>query len=126
MALLLYSTAVKQYIITTAAAVRTESGHTKKPQITQITETKKNRLRLSISKKEAKGKKKLKLDPRKIRTPPLPPLQVQKRALYRLSHCIRRDCLPPPGDRLSKIHVRTESDYTKANQIPETKKSYGF
>ena len=49
------------YIITTAAAVRTESGHTKKPQITQITETKKNRLRLSISKKEAKGKKNDKL-----------------------------------------------------------------
>ena len=65
--LLLYistcGTAVRGYIITAAAVVRTESEHTKSHNH-QIAERKKNRMDFSIRKKEAKGKKKPKLDPR--------------------------------------------------------------
>ena len=55
-------TAVERYIITTAAAVRTESDHYKSTNHL-ITESKKKRTDFSMGKKEAKEKK-LKLDPR--------------------------------------------------------------
>ena len=49
--------AVKRCIIATAVAVRTESDHTKKPQIAKSLKRKKNRTCFSIAKKEAKEKK---------------------------------------------------------------------
>ena len=57
MALLLYSTAVKQYIITTTDALRTESDHAKKPQLTKSLQRKKKKEDFSIGKNEAKKKR---------------------------------------------------------------------